>query len=48
MFVVVGEAPAMTAMLVSRNSDSEIWKEKLFETVLPALDNAPQPDHFVF
>lgn len=48
MFVVIGEAPAMQAMLVSRNDTGEIWKENLFETVLPALENAPQPDHFVF
>lgn len=48
MFIVIGEEPAMTAMLVSRNASGEIWKEKLFETVLPALENAPQPDHFVF
>ena len=48
MFVVVGEAPAMHAMLVSKNADGEVWKESLFETVVPALDNAPQPDHFVF
>jgi len=48
MFVVVGTAPAMTAMLVSRNAAGEIWKENLFETVLPTLHNAPQPDHFVF
>lgn len=48
MFVVVGEEPAMTAMLVSRNAEGELWKEKLFETVLPALENAPQPDPFVF
>jgi protein-L-isoaspartate(D-aspartate) O-methyltransferase len=48
MFVVVGEEPAMEAMLVSRNADGEIWRENLFETVLPALENAPQADHFVF
>jgi len=48
MFVVVGEAPTMTAMLVSRNADGEIWKENLFETVLPLLENARQPSHFVF
>jgi len=48
MFVVVGEGPAMTAVLTSRNGDGEIWKENLFETVAPELDNAPQPDHFVF
>ena len=32
----------------SRNAAGEIWKESLFETLLPVLDNAPQPDHFVF
>ena len=48
LFVVVGTEPAMTAMLVSRNADGEIWKETLFETVLPPLDKAPQPDRFVF
>ena len=48
MFVVVGEEPAMTAMLVTRTADGELWREKQFETVLPALENAPQPDHFVF
>ena len=48
MFVVVGEAPAMHAVLVNKNADGEVWKENLFETVVPALDNAPQPDHFVF
>lgn len=48
MFVVVGEAPAMTAMLVTRNDDGEIWKENLFETVVPALHNAPEPSHFTF
>jgi protein-L-isoaspartate(D-aspartate) O-methyltransferase len=48
MFVVVGEEPAMQAMLVTRSETGEVWKESLFETVLPALHNAPQADHFVF
>lgn len=48
MFVVVGEAPAMEAILVSRNEQGEAWREVLFETVLPALEDAPQADHFVF
>lgn len=48
MFVVVGEQPAMEAMLVTHNADGETWKENLFETVLPALENAPQPERFVF
>jgi hypothetical protein len=38
----------MEAMLVTRNAEGDIWKEPLFETVLPPLENAPQPDHFVF
>jgi protein-L-isoaspartate(D-aspartate) O-methyltransferase len=40
--------PAMQAMLVTRTETGEIWRENLFETVLPPLENAPQPDHFVF
>ena len=48
LFVIVGEEPAMTAILVSRDRNGEIWKENLFETVLPPLENAPQTDHFVF
>ena len=48
MFTVVGEAPAMTAMLVSRNDEGDIWRENLFETVLPELEHAPQPNQFVF
>ena len=48
LFAVVGEGPVMNAILVTRSADGEIWKEKLFETVLPPLDKAPQPSHFVF
>mgnify|MGYP001824626417 FL=1 len=48
MFLVVGEEPAMTAKLVSRNADGELWRENLFETVLPVLHNAPQPERFTF
>jgi protein-L-isoaspartate(D-aspartate) O-methyltransferase len=48
MFLIVGEAPAMTAKLVSRNAGGEVWREDLFETVVPALHNAPQAEHFVF
>lgn len=48
LFVVVGEGPVMTAILTSRNADGAVWQEKLSETVLPPLDNAPQRDHFIF
>jgi protein-L-isoaspartate(D-aspartate) O-methyltransferase len=48
MFAVVGEGSVMTAMLIQRDSNGEIWKESLFETLLPTLDAAPELDHFVF
>jgi len=48
MFLVVGKEPVMTAMLISRTVEGELWRESLFETVLPPLHNAPQPDHFIF
>jgi protein-L-isoaspartate(D-aspartate) O-methyltransferase len=48
MFLVVGEAPAMEAMRVTRDASGDTWQEGLFETVLPPLENAPQADHFVF
>ena len=38
----------MHALLVSHNADGEAWREKLFETVLPPLDRAPQPERFSF
>jgi protein-L-isoaspartate(D-aspartate) O-methyltransferase len=48
MFVVTGEEPVMEAMLVTRVSEHEWKTENLFETSLPALVNARQPQHFTF
>jgi protein-L-isoaspartate(D-aspartate) O-methyltransferase len=48
LFVVVGEHPAMQALLISHAAEGGRWQESLFETVLPPLENAPQADHFVF
>ncbi|MFI4891108.1 MAG: protein-L-isoaspartate O-methyltransferase [Steroidobacterales bacterium] len=48
LFVVVGQAPVMEAMLVHRVSETEWLRESLFETVLEALVGAPRPDRFVF
>ena len=48
LFVVVGEEPAMQAMLISHVADGGRWEETLFETVLPALENAPQAERFHF
>ena len=47
LFAVVGDAPAMEAMLITRLSEDEFRRETLFETTLPALRNAEQPDRFV-
>lgn len=47
LFVVVGEAPAMEALLITRLGENEWSRESLFETVLPPLQNAPQARHFV-
>jgi len=46
LFAIVGDSPAMTAKLITRISDSEFHSENLFETDLPPLRNALQPDRF--
>ena len=47
MFIVVGEAPAMHANLITRTGEHQWRTECLFETVIPALIGAPQKHHFV-
>ena len=39
MFVVVGQAPIMEALLVTRQLDGGLTSEGLFETVLAPLRN---------
>ena len=47
LFVIVGDSPAMEALLITRVKDNE-WKHKvLLETDIPALINAAQPERFV-
>jgi protein-L-isoaspartate(D-aspartate) O-methyltransferase len=46
LFVVVGNAPAMEALLITRVGADEWARESHFETVLPALHGAPQRDAF--
>jgi len=48
LFVITGEGPAMEALLITRTAENEWRHESLFETELPALLNAPRPQHFVF
>ena len=47
VFVIVGEAPAMEALLIRRVGDSQWITESLFETVIPQLEGVEQPERFV-
>lgn len=48
MFFVVGEPPAMEAMLVERIASDIFKRDALFETCLPLLANAPKEQRFTF
>ena len=48
LFAVVGEAPVMTARLVRRDAGGSTRAADLFETVVPPLVNALQPERFTF
>ena len=48
MFVIVGKPPIMEALLITRVGEQEWNQESLFETSIPALQNAPQPESFKF
>ena len=49
LFVIVGEAPVMEARLETRiGAGTELRREALFETSVPALKNVPEPERFVF
>ena len=48
MFVVTGEAPVMQATMIDRISVDSFKHDVLFETCLPSLSNAPQPERFEF
>jgi protein-L-isoaspartate(D-aspartate) O-methyltransferase len=48
LFVVVGAAPVMEALKITRVGEREWVRESLFETVIDPLVNAPRPPAFVF
>jgi protein-L-isoaspartate(D-aspartate) O-methyltransferase len=48
LFVVIGEDPAMAATLITKTASGELNRRVLFETSVPALENVPEPEHFVF
>ena len=47
LFAIVGDAPAMEAILITRVKDNEWTHEVLLETDIPALINAAEPERFV-
>jgi len=48
LFVVVGSAPVMEALLIRRDAGAAASRTALFETDIAPLVNAPQPPRFVF
>ncbi|NNF50977.1 MAG: protein-L-isoaspartate O-methyltransferase [Gammaproteobacteria bacterium] len=48
LFIIVGEPPAMEAMLVTRVGESSWTRESLFETSTSPLLNVEQPSRFKF
>ncbi len=46
LLAIIGDAPAMEVVLITRVGEMEWAEEALFETDLPALINAPQPERF--
>jgi protein-L-isoaspartate(D-aspartate) O-methyltransferase len=47
LFIIVGDAPAMEALLIRRTGENQWITESLFETVVAALEGAPEPERFV-
>jgi protein-L-isoaspartate(D-aspartate) O-methyltransferase len=48
LLAVVGTAPAMQALLITRTAGDACHSVALFETCIASLKNAPQPQGFVF
>lgn len=48
LFAIIGQAPAMEAVLITRTAEHEWTHASLFETKLPPLQNAAEPSRFEF
>jgi protein-L-isoaspartate(D-aspartate) O-methyltransferase len=48
LFTVVGDAPAMRATLITRLAQGAFRSTRLFETRIPPLKNALEPERFMF
>ena len=46
LLAIVGDSPVMGVVLINREGEHEWSQETLFETDLPALINAPEPERF--
>ena len=47
LFAIIGDAPAMEVLLITRTKNNEWTHEVLLETDIPALINAAEPERFV-
>ncbi len=47
LFAIIGDSPVMEATLITRVGEHEFQTEGLFETDLPPLRNALQPERFI-
>ena len=47
LFAIIGDAPAMEVLLITRTKSNEWTHEVLLETDIPALINATEPERFV-
>ncbi len=47
LFVIVGQAPAMEALLITRIGHDDWTRKSLYETVIPPLRGAKAPERFV-
>ena len=48
LFAIIGEGDAMEATLVTCLAPATFRTDRLFETRVPMLKNAPQPERFIF
>ena len=48
LFAFVGEAPLMTAQLITHVAEGKFRTESLFENLVPTMRNAPQKSQFKF
>ncbi len=48
LFAIVGDAPTMTARIITRVAEDRYENKNILETVVAPLQNALQPERFVF